>query len=650
MIGWEIKPPGLTSYDSVPTFLFSTQRKLGIAYFDKKGKTNGILYSGGLTFPKYAENLSGEVLLPYINTKIYHRPPEWAYSYNFYLTKEATQFLYWQSTNVDTSETGYIYFDISNLQINQEKFPTTTAVLSYTFQDGDRLRLVKEVSTGTVFDTDTYDAAIEGQITDPGGSVPNGTYIKIKSFSPFSTTTFSGNYIIQIYRPEQQKPNSENEVYYEFGQQYYIGDPGLSTRYHIGMVSNQNISINSPAEFNFYDGDVYYRIRRIALSASSYDDYFAIDRNFVDNYISAVNSIDGRPSVIDINARRAYYSTLVRFGQAYQANTNINGLNRFYSNNFDEYDYSYGDVMRFTVRDRFIRVFQKLKVGQVPLYHQILKEQTKESLVVTDRLLNPIQYYVGDVGIGDNSTSLVSYRFADYFTSNIRGVICRASNDGVEFISVNNKIDSWASQHLPSRTGQYKVYGGFDPKLANYIVSLEATLTDPAYTLYFDEKSNTFDSFLSYHPEMMANVGTLLVSFKDGNIYTHDAGYNTFYGQTYDSEIKFVFNENALQKKTFLAVSEVASQVWDTPEIKTDINSYGTIKMKTSLIDSDFAELEGNYEATILRDENSPGGILNGDTMKGKYMTIKFRVKQPTSLITLNVVSLKYIDSPLNNR
>ena len=649
--------------NSVPTFLFSTSRKLGIAYFDNKGKTNGILYNGVISFPAYAENAGGTaLLLPYINTNIFHQPPIWATSYGFYLTKESTQFLFWQ-TLAQYEDPDYYYFNISNLTEYQKAVPTVTAVLSYTFQDGDRLRLIKKVSTGTIYD-ETYDTAIEGQVVDPAslpaGTIPLGTYIKIKKSAPFTSVTGllgSNPFIIQLYRPSQPQPNGINEVYYEFGQQYPVGDPGLTTRFHIGMVANQNIALNTPSIFNFYQGDVYFRKRSYAFTNATarYTATFPVlDRNFVDNYISAVNSVEGRSNIIDINAREAYYSTLVRFSEAYQANTNINGTNRFYPNNFDEYDYSYGDIMRFKVRDRFVRVFQKLKVGQVPLYNQILKEQNKESLVVTDRLLNPIQYYVGDVGIGDNSESLASYNFADYFTSNIKGVICRVSQDGVKFISIDRSIDSWAWKQISARSGDYKIYGCFDQILGNYIIALEQVISanpQPAYTLLYGENENSFDTFLSYHPEMMVNLGVLFISFKDGQLYTHDSSvYNNFYGAQYDSSITFVFNEAPLDKKTFLAIGEVASQVWDVPEIITDLNSYGTTKMQSNLVDSDFAELEGSFEATILKDQNSIGGLIEGDTMKGKVMTMKFRAKDPTSLVSLNLLSLKYINSPLNNR
>jgi hypothetical protein len=753
-------------YNSVPSFLFSTTRKLGIAYFDKKGKTNGILYNGKLDFPYYNENNSNEILLPYINTKIYHTPPEWAHSYGFYLTKEVTQFLYWVTPKIKfNSQNTCIYIDIKNIGITQDKFPTKTNVINYSFQDGDRIRLIKKLSTTPVVypPLGNYDAAILGVVKDPPDVSGTGTFIKINNISPFNALTFGDDfYLIQIYRPIQSLPSGENEVYYEFGQQYEIGSPGTILRYHKGMVQDQgqiptnviicsvstssidteskatlsfsgvplmgtriliyinnpnqiqladytiklNDTINDivneltmqlwnsvgtyilfvssnatiiefayfnpvysfgqsdvvftypstgsiPAVFDFYGGDVYLRERLYFIDNNTQDTITVLDRNFIDDYISAVNNIDGRPNIIDVNARRAYYSTLVRFGQSYQPNTNINGLNRFFSNNFDEYDYSYGDIMRLKVRDRFIRVFQKLKVGKVPLYSQIVKDPANaQNLIVSDKLINPIAYYVGDLGIGEHAESLASYTFADYFTSNVKGIIARVGEEGVSFISIDHKMDSWATSNLPLRIGDYKVYGGLDQRIGNYIIALEATDTDPAVTLVFDLDFKCFSTFLSYHPEMMTVLGTLFISFKNGGLYTHDNfnQHNTFYGQISDSSITPVFNANPLDKKTFMSIGEVSSQIWDVPQIKTDLNSYGTTKMESNLVDDDFVELEGTYEAPVLRDVNSIGGILEGDSMKGKYMTMKFRAKTPTSLVSLNLLSLKSINSPLNNR
>lgn len=652
----QITPPASSaSDDSIATWLWNTQRNIGLVYFDQNGKTNGVLYNSKVVFPAYSES-AGQIDIPYINSKIYHIPPIWAYSYQWVVTKESTYPYFWYTPDQYT-DTDYIYFDVTNIELTTTKLPTTTNVLTYKFQDGDRLRLIKNVGTGTVY-ADTYDAQIMGYVTDPtiNGGLKKGNFIKIKNISPFSGVTFGAttSFIIEIYRLSQAQPSSTNAPYFEFGQQYPIVNPGTANRVHAGAISIQDIANSIPAESNFYYGDTYFRYRTIQYESGGYTtlaSFYIQDRNIVDIYISAVSSLEGRSTIIDINAKKAYYPNLVRFGQAYQPNTNINGLNQFFPLNFMEVDYSYGDIMRFKVRDRFMRVFQKLKIGQMPIYNQISKDNKgNQLLVVTDKLLNPIQYYMGDFGIGDNPESLTSYNFADYCTSNIKGTILRVSQDGVVPISVTAKIDSWATENIPLRTGNYKIYGAFNQRIGQYIAALEATGTSPAQTIVFDEDSNTFDGFISLFPEMMCTLGVLLIAFKNGQLWTHDGtSYNTFFGTTYDSSVTMVFNKAMLQKKTFMSVTESASALWDCPLIETQSDTYGTTNQSSSLVDAEFRNLEGQYHSDFRRDANSNGGRINGNFLKGSWIKVKFRSKTPTNLVTLSQATVRSIDSPLTN-
>ena len=377
-----------------------------------------------------------------------------------------------------------------------------------------------------------------------------------------------------------------------------------------------------------------------------------MDRNIVDFYISAVNNIDGRPSLIDENARKAYFPTLIRFGQAYQTNTNINGLNRFYSNNFDEYDLSFGDVMRMIVRARTLKIFQKFNVGIVPLYNQISKNADGTALnVVTDKLLNPIQYRVAGIGIGENAESLVANRFADYFTDSTKGLICRDSNNGTEALSSLFKVGAFGTQQVPLRVGDYKIYGAYNPVINNYIIALEATLTETAYTLIFNEDTNRFDTFVSYLPEMMCTLSVLLCSYKDGQLWTHDGTtYNNFYGVQYASEIVPVFNNTDEVVKSFMAIEVNTSSVWSVPEIETSLKSYGTTSQQSNLITQDFKQVEGKYVSALLRDSNSIGGINGGDQLKGNWIKMKLRNNLSNILVSLNSIKIRVIDSPLNNK
>lgn len=211
-----------------------------------------------------------------------------------------------------------------------------------------------------------------------------------------------------------------------------------------------------------------------------------IESSFNDTYNLITNS-NGRASVVDINAKRTYFPTLIRFGGAYQVNTNINKINNFQYENFDEYDRSFGDVMRLHVRDRYLKVYQKFKVGNVPILTQIVKDSANNPLQAnTDTLINKIQYYSGDYGIGDASTSLAWNNFSDYFVDDYRGVVCRLSQDGITPISILYNTNAFFVAATAAYrkdlnngisdgvyTGDPCIYGVFDANTNKYIIAME---------------------------------------------------------------------------------------------------------------------------------------------------------------------------------
>jgi hypothetical protein len=212
-----------------------------------------------------------------------------------------------------------------------------------------------------------------------------------------------------------------------------------------------------------------------------------IESSFNDSYNLITNS-NGRPSVIDENARQTYFPTVIRFGQAYQQNTNLNATNRFFYDDFDEYDRTFGDVLRLHVRDRYLKVYQQFKVGTVPILTQIVKDVTGNPLQAnSNQLINKIQYYAGDYGIGDAATSLAWNNFADYFVDNFRGVVCRLSQNGIEPLSILYKTNAFfisktaayrkdlnnGVNEVGVYTGDPCIYGVFDANTNKYIIAME---------------------------------------------------------------------------------------------------------------------------------------------------------------------------------
>ena len=248
------------------------------------------------------------------------------------------------------------------------------------------------------------------------------------------------------------------------------------------------IPANTKMWIGVYGENAYLASFDLTMSVLQTKTIEIIESSFNDEYNLTMNS-NGRSSVIDENARQVYYPTLIRYSQAYQINTNINGTNNFLFENFDEYDRSFGDVMRLHVRDRYLKVYQKFKVGNVPILTQIIKDSADNPLQAnTDKLINKIQYFAGDYGIGDASTSLAWNNFADYFVDNYRGVVCRLSQDGITPISIVYFTNAFFTANLPDYrqslnngaaadgaiyTGNPCIYGVFDAYTNKYIIAME---------------------------------------------------------------------------------------------------------------------------------------------------------------------------------
>jgi hypothetical protein len=173
---------------------------------------------------------------------------------------------------------------------------------------------------------------------------------------------------------------------------------------------------------------------------------------------------------------------------------------------------------------------------------------------------------------------------------------------------------------------------------------------DP-YTISFDEVANGFESFYSYHPEMMGCLNITVFTFKNGAIWMHKNNtYCNFYGVQYPAEITSVFSSGgALDKKTWISVMETGNSIWECPIIYTQMSTNG-VQQESTLLESDFQTLESEYHASFFKDQNSPGGLIEGDSLKGGYITIKFANNNANSFVYLNSATTKFINSPLNNR
>ena len=393
------------------------------------------------------------------------------------------------------------------------------------------------------------------------------------------------------------------------------------------------------------------------------------DYSYNDIYNLRTNA-DNRPNVIDITALQTTYSTLFRYSEPYQLGTNINNTNRFYPNNFDEFGKQFGDIVRLIVSGREMMVFQYRRCGHVGIYQKFIKNDNgTTNLIVSDTIITPnnIQYFEGEYGIGNQPDGLCSSGFRHYFPDPVKGYWCRLSLNGIEPISEIYKVQTWAGSNLPNYLSNYSYqYGGnavllgvfnfCEDRDSEAMLVLQAGTSGSidlvGETLAFNESKNLMTSFYDFAPDAIVCCENTLYSLSNGQLYSHTnaSAPANFYGTQYPCTITIPFNEQMMEKKTFISLEQVANQVWECPNIYTNQMSYGTTPQQSNLVAEDFALLESVFGASFWRDINSQKGQFNGDTLKGNLAVVQFQVTAPGSLVFLSDILLTYIDSRRTNR
>ena len=414
-----------------------------------------------------------------------------------------------------------------------------------------------------------------------------------------------------------------------------------------------------PAVFNFIRGDYYQKARIEPIDGTQ---LYIVDKSVSDKYDSNVRG-RGRPFVVDPFGKETYYPTTIRYSLDYQQNTNINNTNRFNESNIDDYDRQRGDIQRLVTRGNQLRVFQSRGCGMVPIYQNVMQTADGTDVVSQNAsVLNRIQYYQGEFGLGNQYCSLASSAGADYFTDPVIGAQVRLSADGITSLTeiykahyyFNDKIVKYQKNVADKfgNGGYAKILGAYDVFEEQFTTCMQGSsdsgnpITDMTFS--FSEPKNCYVSFYDYYPEWICNAGNLVITWKNGELWTHnDASvYSNFYGTQYSPSIKLVFNENQNSKKHYNTITTLGNTTWVCPNqgnVRTNLGQ------QSKLIQADFRIKDDKYHAAFKRDLLSIGGLLNGNVLKGSWLELNLMPVNPQNLVDLYYIDLS-IQEPLNNR
>lgn len=627
-------PPPLTfniySFESgYSNWLSGFNKTFGLVYYDRANRSTSVVTDNNFNIqvPSVNDTTTPFLKRNFIGWEINHTPPIYATHYQWVARYTAPTFIDFAIrgiANVGTQSE----IDLTPIIDYSTQYPSS--ILSYTYTSGDRCTFLTQ---GTNVPVQIFtDVAVNG--------FDEGTNILSVDQIDFTQLNVSTGTLIRIYTP-QPDFSEEQAIFYEFSQQYEIGDAGLPTRFHKGQTQDQTSTL--PATGIFDRGDVWIRPRRMATNNPiSFFNYWVESPDFSDFYTSKVWD-KGRPNIFDKNFRETNRPTTIYYSQPFIPETNINGLGSVFSLNYGADDIkislNYKSIQRLYEQNGNIFCFQELATCVVPISNQTTIDlQGGQIAGATDRVLNQVNRYYQGYGINKNPEGLVYFAGRFYHPDVVHGVFLRLSIDGYTPISQLRgeggeiaAINGYTQGKFAEISGlnqKVNIFAGYDVKHDSVVWSAQDTdgreRSFEGFTVSFFEGNNFWESFWSYKPDWIARNAQTLVTFKDGQLYVHDSNslYSNYYGVQYPAEVSVISNKQSSESKVYMMNSLESNKAVDVPVITTSENNL------SNLLASDYEDTEGKYYAGFWFDQNTPNvlnPLIEGDSLRGYYMEMKLQ-------------------------
>ena len=344
-------------------------------------------------------------------------------------------------------------------------------------------------------------------------------------------------------------------------------------------------------------------------------------------------------------------NTLIYSG-IYNSRTGVNNTNQF---PIDKpitlsLDIQQGGIYKLFAEDQALNIFQEERVSYVPVNKDIIYTAEGVPLSTASNVfLGDIVSYGTNYGIGKNPESFAYFAGRKYFVDKPKGAVLRLSRDGITEIS-NYGMRGYFRDKL--RASNY-VVGMWDMYNKDYVLSIQG---DEDITVAFDEGVKGWTSRFSYVPQMGGSLDGNFYTLNSCDLYKHysSTSQNTFYGDTVESSVDLVFNQNPSANKNFLTINYEGSKTWNIDNIiaeqdtgiqdtAQDIAAYNAAN--SDLIISGFKLYDGKFFSNLMNNSTAkPGEVVFGGDVSGiKGYFAKLRIKtSATTYEELFSVSTNY--------
>lgn len=650
--------------------------RTGIVYEDRGNRKATVAEGDVLRVPYFTEPGVGFTRASPVWT-IYHQPPEWATHYRIVLTNDSyyRRYLQWiinsvqysiissvDATPVPTSfsngDATHVLLELSGLIVDEE--PTSNSVEWFFFgtnlngfsaQPKDRIRFILDETGTLVLNTGIYDFEIVGIYRD-------GLKYYLVIETPEIFREIKAGWLIEAYTPKK----NEEVVFFEMGECHKIIDAGTQFRRHAGPLQNQIVGIQ-PAEGFLAGGDTYWRIKNYSVGDTVTFNYQVENSSITDRFDSEFSDI-GRPNVKDDDFGERFYFNRIRLSGIYIPDSKINGLSAYKAIDFQSLDLKFGTIMKLISADNVLLAVCQNKTQ--PIYvgkDRILDLTGAGSIGRSDQILNIADELKYDYGT-HNPESIVEQDGYIYGIDLYQGIVWRYATNGQFSISdykAKRFFNDIGRNLFPINRKQTRVYGYFDREYGKFGMSfMPNDYFKDGLNIEFAEGKNRWNNFNDYVGEWHHAVGDKFVSFKDGDIFVHNAigaAYCNFFGFEYKARVKFVSNNGPRAVKNWWNLQIQADNQWSAPYIYAPKSYSYPNGMLSELAPTHFSVEEGIWKADFLRDKTDPDPrfnlivnltereirkLLNGRVLRGEILIIELELVNSSQFSVLRRVDVEH--------
>lgn len=444
--------------------------------------------------------------------------------------------------------------------------------------------------------------------------------VKVKTNSEILQTQ-NDNWVVFETEPIDQP----KEIFHEIGKTYKI-----ENGYHLSdtddfetQIENVTSDQNQTASQDLIVRLDWHNAWSYGNGVESYKIKDDFNSNSLDNGVRVLTSIKEEYKEVTRKAD-------ITWSNVYNDETNYNGLNTFNlsTKNFIKLNKEEGSIQKLHNSNGNLIVLQEDAVGVLPINKNIIYDVKGKDIVgVSTNILDKRSYRLydnGRYGISKHPESFVEYGHRSFFTDQQRGSLIQLASNGLNVISKMGMSYEFSNEMLKNKNN--KLIAGYDPRHDEYMLNLPANNS----TLIYSYDLKGFTQYITIQPDFILGANNEMYGWYQGRMYKMNSTneMNTFFGEYYESRIKYFVNKPIGIDKVFQTLKLYSNKPCRAV-IKTELT--GRTIEKT-----EYEKRETYYYTAILGNTNNN---LNASAVfgLGEYAIVNGEIFTDIKYSTLSV-------------